>query len=399
MRSFRMSLVITLLSVCLYAGAQSVTNPSVSQTQPAPGPGNVAGLLYAANFAHWTVPPGQNGGFSWTSPAQCYGTSGGVTFKLFQAGQPITIVDNNPALTETVNVGSAQYGGWGCAVSLPTVNAHKSFYLQSGTAGLQEAANWAGAANAVIVITPDWSTLGGTTGNITSATLGANTQLVDCRTSNCVSYTGTTPTINVTGTGKDVFQTSPTLITPSLTSPTITGLASNSGYVNSSAQTVALTGADWSCGTGGITTSCTSFTTIGAGAAAGQTFSFTLPLSAQNWSLECEGVVGQATGATANQWGIQTATNGATNFTAWYNMNTAATAMTGGAVTDTASSTTATEITPAWTLGGTGTKMPFHIGATIEGSSASGTVVNVMLLAPTVADLVTIYRGAECHIY
>lgn len=184
----------------------------------------------------------------------------------------------------------------------------------------------------------------------------------------------------------------------SLISGTINSVA-NTGYIFGSSQTVALTGADWSCGTGGITTSCVTAGTIGAGAAAGQAFTFALPPVARTWTLECEGVVGQATGATANTWYIQTASNGATNFTAWYNMATAATAFAAGAVTDTASTTTATAIAPAWTLGGTGTKMPFHIGATIEGASTSGTVVNIQLAAPTVADLVTIYRGAECHVY
>lgn len=188
------------------------------------------------------------------------------------------------------------------------------------------------------------------------------------------------------------------LPTASLTSGTLPTVATT-GYIFGSSQSVALTGADWTCGTGGVVASCVTPGTIGGSAVSGQSFSFALPPVARTWSLECEGVVGQATGATANTWYIQTATNGATNFTAWYSMNTAATAMTGGAVTDTASTTTATAIAPTWTLGGTGTKMPFHIAATIEGVSTSGTVVNIQLAAPTVADLVTIYRGAQCHVY
>ena len=32
-------------------------------------------------------------------------------------------------------------------------------------------------------------------------------------------------------------------------------------------------------------------------------------------------------------------------------------------------------------------------------ASASGTVLNIQLVAPTVADLVTIYRGASCRLY
>jgi hypothetical protein len=150
--------------------------------------------------------------------------------------------------------------------------------------------------------------------------------------------------------------------------------------------------ADWTCGTGGTNTSCTTAQTI-------STLTFTLPLLARSWTIDCNGVVGQATGATANSWNIQTATNGATNLTASYSMNTAATAMTGGATTDVASTTTTQVIGPTWTLGSTGTKMPFHIWATVEGASASGTVVNIQLVAPTVADLVTIYRGSTCTAY
>jgi hypothetical protein len=161
-------------------------------------------------------------------------------------------------------------------------------------------------------------------------------------------------------------------------------------------STVALT-ADWTCGTGGTVASCVAATIIGSGG--GVPLTFTLPLIAQSYTLECDGVVGQATAATANQWNLLTATNGATNITANYTMNTAATAMAGGAVTDQASTTTTFQITPSWTLGGTATKMPFHIWAKIEGASASGTVVSLQLVAPTVADLVTIYRGAACRVF
>ena len=154
-------------------------------------------------------------------------------------------------------------------------------------------------------------------------------------------------------------------------------------------NTVALT-ADWTCGTGGTVASCTAATIIGSGG--GVPLTFTLPLVAQSYTLDCTGVVGQATAATANTWNLLTATNGATNVTAFYDMYTAATAKAGGATTDQASTTTTFAVGPAWTLGGTATKMPFHIVAKIEGASASGTVASLQLVAPTVGDLVTIYR-------
>ena len=168
------------------------------------------------------------------------------------------------------------------------------------------------------------------------------------------------------------------------------------GVQNFSGNTVALT-ADWTCGTGGTVASCAAATIIGSGG--GVPLTFTLPLIAQSYTLECDGVVGQATAATANQWNLLTATNGATNVTANYSMATAATAYAAGAVTDTASTTTTFQIAPSWTLGAAATKMPFHIWAKIEGASASGTVVSVQLVAPTVGDLVTIYRGAVCRVF
>ena len=155
--------------------------------------------------------------------------------------------------------------------------------------------------------------------------------------------------------------------------------------------------ADWTCGTSGTVASCVAAQIIGSGG--GVPLTFTLPLVARSWTWECEGVVGQATAATANSWNFLTATNGATNVTANYTMNTAATAMTGGATTDTASTTSTVVIGPAWTLGGTATKMPFRVWGRIEGASASGTVLSLQLVAPTVGDLVTIYRGTGCRIW
>ncbi len=172
------------------------------------------------------------------------------------------------------------------------------------------------------------------------------------------------------------------------------GTVQSSTFFTAASNRVTMT-ADWTCGTGGTVSSCASATIVGS---TGTPLTFTLPLQALSWHWQCDGVVGQATAATANSWNFLTATNGATNVTASYQMNTAATAMTGGATTDTASTTTTVVIGPTWTLGGTATKMPFHISGSIEGASASGTVLSLQLVAPTVADLVTIYRGATCSV-
>jgi hypothetical protein len=175
------------------------------------------------------------------------------------------------------------------------------------------------------------------------------------------------------------------------------GLVPLTNAINSfSGNTVALT-ADWTCGAGGTVSTCVAATIIGSDG--GVPLTFTLPLFARSYTLECDGVVGQATAPTGNNWNLLTAMNGATNVTSSYSMNTAAAAMTGGATTDTAFTTTTFNIGPTWTLGAVGTKMPFHILARIEGASVSGTVVSLQLVAPTVGDLVTIYRGAACRIF
>ena len=185
----RLALLAAVLALPLALAAQ-VTTPTASVTQPANGPADIAGQLYAANFAHWTIKPSELG-LSWTSPSQCYGTSGGVNFKLFSTTAPITIVDVGvPANTETVTPTIASYNGAGCSVGLPATHAHSNYYLQSGTLGLQEALNWLGADYGQVVLTPDWTAMGGTSGMISAAVLGANATILDQR--GTISYTTST---------------------------------------------------------------------------------------------------------------------------------------------------------------------------------------------------------------
>jgi hypothetical protein len=158
-------------------------------------------------------------------------------------------------------------------------------------------------------------------------------------------------------------------------------------------QRVTMT-ADWTCGTGGTASSCSTATIVGTG---GTPLTITLPSVSASYHWQCDGVVGQATAATANNWNVLTATNAPTNLEATFMMNTAAAATAGGALTGGSSTSTQT-IGGNWTLGGTATKMPFHIQGSVEGASASGSAISLQLVAPTVADLVTIYRGATCSV-
>jgi hypothetical protein len=174
-----------------------------------------------------------------------------------------------------------------------------------------------------------------------------------------------------------------------------TGTVQASTFLQSTSNRVFMT-ADWTCGTGGTVSSCATAVIIGSGG--GTALTITLPLQAQSWQYECNLVVGQATGATANNWNLITSSNAPTNITAYYQQGDSVTTFAGGATTGT-SSTTTFNIGGAWTLGGTATKMPVHIWGMIGGASASGTVVSLQLVAPTVADLVTIYQGGGCRVY
>lgn len=166
--------------------------------------------------------------------------------------------------------------------------------------------------------------------------------------------------------------------------------ASTAGFIKT-AQSVAVITADDTFGTGGTHAPGTSFTTI-----TGLTVTF--PLVAANWEFECDLIVGQATSAVADQIGVQTATNGATNLAASGIAYTAAATSTSAAFTGQASTTTAVSIITL-TPGTTGTKLPVHIAGTVEGASASGTVLNIVALTGAAADLLTIYRGSKCWIH
>ena len=177
----KLALIALFLALPVLPVMAQSTSPTASVTQPANGPANIAGLLYAANFAHWTISPTPQG-TRWDSPGQCYGTSGGVVFPLFSTTAPITIVDVGvPTNTETVTPSLASYLGSGCSVSLPATHSHSNYYLQSGTLGLQEALNFAGSTYAMVVVTPDWQAMGGTTAMINAAVAGSNTTVLDER--------------------------------------------------------------------------------------------------------------------------------------------------------------------------------------------------------------------------
>lgn len=152
---------------------------------------NIAGTLYASNFARWTVAPGTNGPFSWSSQQVCTAAnSGGVTFQPFKVGTPVRIVDTaSPANSETVVPSAVNINGSGCSITVQPSIQHYSYYIASATAGLQESINYANSATAVVILTPDWVALGGTTAMLSAALGNANVSILDERNAIIVPYT------------------------------------------------------------------------------------------------------------------------------------------------------------------------------------------------------------------
>jgi hypothetical protein len=149
---------------------------------------------------------------------------------MFSTTAPITIVDvGTPANTETVTPSQVSYIGAGCSVSLPATHSHSNYYLQSGTLGLQEALNWAGSSYAIVVLTPDWTAMGGTTAMQNAAVIGTNTTILDQRT-NAITVPNPITTTKVT-TG--LLAT--TTVCASAASPAVCA-AAPAGFVNVAAS-------------------------------------------------------------------------------------------------------------------------------------------------------------------
>lgn len=223
------------------------------------------------------------------------------------------------------------------------------------------------------------------TGNLYDCPAGSWVQAGSGSASSGVTAAGTlTSTALVTGGGTKTVQT------PSATSTLDTsGNLIAAGFARSTQMRVIT--ADVTCGTGGTLAPCTAFTTITG-------LSATLPLVAQTWSFDCNLIVSQATAAAADQIGIQTATNGATNMMASAQAYTAAAVVADASLTGVASTTTAQSVI-TFTPSATGFKVPVHLSGTLETVSASGTVFNVVVLTGAAADLLTIYRGSSCQLY
>lgn len=113
---------------------------------------NIEHQIVASQYGSYQVPTiGQ--GYSFP-PASCQIAAGGKNFPAFARTVPIKIVDSNPAQIEVVTPVAVNVNNNNCSVSMNTTYSHISFYLTSGTGGLQESLNAGqvtGGANTVIL--------------------------------------------------------------------------------------------------------------------------------------------------------------------------------------------------------------------------------------------------------
>jgi len=154
--------------------------------------GTNGGIQYASDFNRWSLPQGSSpasGQITWTSSGICTVTSNGYTFPALKVGRPVTIVDNNPANTETVTPTFVSMAGGSCTMQAVMAHVHYTYWVQSGTGGLQEALDYQpGTSNTLVYLTPRWTNAGGTTSMITSAHGNSNIYIFDQRTSQLGAY-------------------------------------------------------------------------------------------------------------------------------------------------------------------------------------------------------------------
>ena len=147
---------------------------------------NIEGQIIASQYGHWRVPGYAANTYSSFAPGSCRVQGGASFFFAFTAGTPVSIVDANPSLTETVTPSAVVNSNVACAVTIAPVNSHQlPFYFTSATGGLQEALNQNLAnpqANTVILDNAFYQLVGGAANVATviaAAQGSANLGLVD----------------------------------------------------------------------------------------------------------------------------------------------------------------------------------------------------------------------------
>ena len=100
--------------------------------------------LFASDFGQWTIHNQTASTYSWSPSSICLSSANGssTTFVPFNTNAPVEIVDlTNPTQNEVKTPSAVSYNASVCSIGITPTYTHYSFYVQSGTAGLQEAIN------------------------------------------------------------------------------------------------------------------------------------------------------------------------------------------------------------------------------------------------------------------
>jgi hypothetical protein len=154
---------------------------------------NIEGQPIAAQYGEFEV-QNEGNGFAF-DPANCNVSGGGENFPAFTTGTPVKVVDALPSQTEVSTTVTAFLSGSNCAVSLfGLAYQHTSFYLTSGTGGLQEALNNekinAGGNNTIILNARWYELIAPRTASTVISTVSGSSSfgLVDITTNPYTSY-------------------------------------------------------------------------------------------------------------------------------------------------------------------------------------------------------------------
>ncbi len=102
---------------------------------------NIEGQIIASQYGQWQVPGFAADTYSF-APGSCRVQGGASFFFAFTVGTPVSIVDANPALTETVTPTAIVDSNVSCSITIAAANTHQlPFHITSATGGLQEAIN------------------------------------------------------------------------------------------------------------------------------------------------------------------------------------------------------------------------------------------------------------------
>ncbi len=103
---------------------------------------NIEGQIIASQYGKWRVPGYAANTYSSFAPTSCRVQGGSSFFFAFTVGTPVTLVDGNPARSETLVPTATVETDVSCSVTIAPVNDHElPYYFTSGTGGLQEALN------------------------------------------------------------------------------------------------------------------------------------------------------------------------------------------------------------------------------------------------------------------